>query len=455
MKAENEQEYSIVPQKEVYEGIPEKDVSEKSEKNRIFKENVKNTFLQYGLGVAATVLTDAAKQGVSLAGRVMNDVGEHGKGGSARESKQSLKEKLKDGLMDHVWGLVDSLDDDLGDRNKEFNESMRETLSDRFGKGLIDIAFTANDIKNDMMALKVAKNLRQTMGSSDDERDAGLEIPADVQCFTNIRYGDDAKWNLLDIYRPAGKAGRGKYLRKLPVIVNFHGGAWIYGDKERYKYYCASLSQRGFAVVNYSYRLAPENKFPSSLIDTNNVFRWMNSNSREYGLDMNNIFAMGDSAGANIAGLYICVLTNEEYAQNYDFKPPAGLKIRAAAFNCGAFDPLRFMSEKEMMKGLVVQDDSMMRAEILNVTDNMTSDFPPVYLMSCIGDFCRKYVEPMTMALEKFGIEHSVKVYGTEEEPFSHVFHLSVRNDTGAECSDRECSFFRNYMVKNTRNAAR
>ena len=38
-----------------------------------------------------------------------------------------------------------------------------------------------------------------------------------------------------------------------PVIVSFHGGGWVYGDKNVYQFYCMELAKRGFAVVNYSY----------------------------------------------------------------------------------------------------------------------------------------------------------------------------------------------------------
>ena len=55
----------------------------------------------------------------------------------------------------------------------------------------------------------------------------------------------------LDVYRP-----KLNIKGKLPVIMSVHGGGWVYGDKDVYQWYCMNLAQRGFAVVNYSYRLA-------------------------------------------------------------------------------------------------------------------------------------------------------------------------------------------------------
>ena len=66
--------------------------------------------------------------------------------------------------------------------------------------------------------------LRVMSKRSDDKRDAGLTTPEGIERFDNLRYGGDPKWNLLDVYRPKGMAG------KLPVIVSIHGGGWVYGD---------------------------------------------------------------------------------------------------------------------------------------------------------------------------------------------------------------------------------
>ena len=60
---------------------------------------------------------------------------------------------------------------------------------------------------------------------SDSKRDAGLTTPADIARTDNIAYGTDEKWHLLDLYRPKDTE------EKLPVIVSFHGGGWVYGTK--------------------------------------------------------------------------------------------------------------------------------------------------------------------------------------------------------------------------------
>lgn len=136
--------------------------------------------------------------------------------------------------------------------------------------------------------------VRENFGKGDAERDRGLHTPEDIVRFDNIAYGADPKWQVLDVYRPADARNR-----LLPVIVSVHGGGWVYGDKEGYQFYCMSLAKRGFAVVNFSYRLAPEIKFPASLEDTNLVFTWVLEQAEQYGFDTRYVFAVGDSAGGH------------------------------------------------------------------------------------------------------------------------------------------------------------
>ena len=296
---------------------------------------------------------------------------------------------------------------------------------------------------------QASDTMRREWKINDAKRDAGLTTPDDIQRFDDIQYGPDPVENKLDVYRPKNAQG------KIPVIVSVHGGGWVYGDKELYQFYGMTLAQRGFAVVNFTYRLAPEVKFPAPLEDTNNVISWMYENQEEYSLDMDHVFMVGDSAGGHLCGLYSAICTNPEYAVNYTFKVPNGFVPQAVALNCGAYNPLSEVGvlggeqDQEIMEDFLPEKGSAKERALVNVTDHVTEKFPPVYLMTCVGDFCRPQAPLLEATLKKNGVYYEFKTYGTEENPLYHVFHVTIQEPEGQKCNDEECDFFRRMMKNN------
>lgn len=288
--------------------------------------------------------------------------------------------------------------------------------------------------------------IRREFKKSDDIRDAGLITPADVARFDDIIYGQEAKWQVLDVYRPKAEEGK-----KLPVIVSVHGGGWVYGDKERYQYYCMNLAQRGFAVVNFTYRLAPEYKFPSSLEDTNLVFTWIMQNAGEYGFDTKHIFAVGDSAGAHILGLYTAICTNTKYAEEYRFKVPEGFVPKAVALNCGKYEISlegEFTDEqtKLLMADYLPEQGSKKERELINVTSHVTENYPPVFVMTATGDFLKEQAPVMAAKLSSCNVPFIYRLYGDSEHKLGHVFHCDVRSEDARICNNEECDFFKEFV---------
>ncbi|WP_238536306.1 alpha/beta hydrolase [Chryseobacterium populi] len=99
----------------------------------------------------------------------------------------------------------------------------------------------------------------------------------------------------LRTYRPKGK-------QDLPVLLYFHGGAFIFGTPEQYDFIFFKLAlDIGMLIVSVDYRLAPENPFPAGMEDGYNVLLWLSKNANQINGDKNNILIGGISAGATIA----------------------------------------------------------------------------------------------------------------------------------------------------------
>lgn len=286
--------------------------------------------------------------------------------------------------------------------------------------------------------------MRMGCKRSDAKRDKGLVYPDDVIRSEDISYGPH-KMNVLDVYRPAGAAP------KLPVIISVHGGGWVYGDKKLYSHYCVSLAQRGFVVVNFSYRLSPENKFPCHLEDTVMVFDWVKKNATRYGMDRENIFAVGDSAGGHILALYCAMCTNPEFAAKFDFQPVENLVPKAIALNCAVLD-LGVAKEgmagstMKLMQDVLPNKGRDADLQMLNPIAHVNEKFPPCYLMTANEDFLRSQPDTFTKKLDACGVPYTYKLYGSEFDKLGHVFHLDMRNEIGKLCNDEQCEYFKSFV---------
>ena len=296
---------------------------------------------------------------------------------------------------------------------------------------------------------------------SDSIRNRGLATPQDVQRFDNITYGPDKTWNLLDVYRPRPSSDQELHqaTRKLPVILIVHGGAWVYGHKNVYQYYSMSLARFGFAVVNFSYRLAPKARFPACLEDVNRVVHFVFDHQETYGFDTNHIFLAGDSAGAHLSALYSCICTNPSYALSYSFAPPPSFVPDALLLNCGVYDIRPLIREKTMQASMQRQllgdlmGTSQLSEEQLSLlcpVDHIRQTFPACFIMTSDGDFLKDQPNDLLPVLDREHVSYQFQVYrGTEENgPLQHVFHCDVRLEAARRCNEDETGYLKTVLQK-------
>ena len=290
--------------------------------------------------------------------------------------------------------------------------------------------------------MKLAKQIRKEWGELDTLRDERLSYPDCVNRYENISYGPFGEDNLLDIYVK-------KDVEQPVTIVSVHGGAWVYSNKELYKHYCLSLAERGFSVVNFNYRLAPEHPYPAALQDTNRVFGWIMENAQKYGIDSNKLTLVGDSAGAHIGAQYLAILSNPEYAKLCDITVPEGLVIRACALNCGIYDILHTdLGETQGVVSAYLSENPQKYQEEMDIMGHITNKFPPTYVMTASQDFMRPYAPELCECLSKNKVPYQYRLYGKDDEQqYEHVFHCDVKLPEAAVCNDDECDFLRNSLT--------
>lgn len=289
--------------------------------------------------------------------------------------------------------------------------------------------------------------LRTTWAKNDRKRDRDLKEPDNLTIYRNIPYAPSAfdkeqVFHLTDIYRPLLSEGL------LPVIISIHGGGWFYGDKELYRFYCMHLAQKGFAVVNFNYRLAPEHKYPAAITDVVMLMDFLRQNGTQYGMDMEHLFMVGDSAGAQLVSQYCILASNPEYHALFKqiTQEVTGLSTlpvpKAVGLNCGIYDMKEMKGQKISQWYLPKQMETPLADSFWNVLDYMTEDFPPAYLMLSVNDELKVHTAVMKSRLEELNIPFRYKEFGEGCPEDGHVFHINLKSRNGLLCNTEECDYF-------------
>lgn len=106
----------------------------------------------------------------------------------------------------------------------------------------------------------------------------------------------------LNVYVPPGPAPPGGR----PVIVAIHGGGWRRYSKDGYGGRIASaFVPHGYVVVAPNYELSTprHGSWPANLDDVRAAVAWVRSNASSLGINPDQVVAMGESAGGNLAEL--------------------------------------------------------------------------------------------------------------------------------------------------------
>lgn len=267
----------------------------------------------------------------------------------------------------------------------------------------------------------------------------------------DIPYLDDGNvYHLLDVYRPAN-IPEGK---KLPVIIDIHGGAWIYGTKEINAHYCQGLAKYGYCVVNINYRLITEEgkgTFPALLDDCFAAFKWVENNIADYGGDLSDVFLTGDSAGAHMASMCLAINGDKELREELNMK--TNIEFRALALTCGVSDVEFFLKVKlpvirylfKLFFGKDWKKNPYLRTATLRNMD--LSVLPPVFLNTSFGDFMR----PQVLAFDKLLTERNVphELFYIDKKSVHKLEHVySVINPEWEESistTDALIAFFKKY----------
>jgi acetyl esterase len=132
-----------------------------------------------------------------------------------------------------------------------------------------------------------------------DEQQASADVrlaPADEED-TTIPGGPGGAVSVR-IVRPKGAT------EKLPVILYFHGGGWILGNKNTHDRLVRELANGAHAAVVFvNYTPSPEAHFPVPLEEAYAATAYVAENGARFNVDGSRLAVVGDSAGGNMAAV--------------------------------------------------------------------------------------------------------------------------------------------------------
>jgi len=98
----------------------------------------------------------------------------------------------------------------------------------------------------------------------------------------------------LDFYPAIGRA-------HAPCVIVIHGGGWDDGDRGQIGSFNDGLAERGYAVADIAYRLAPAAVWPAQRDDVAAAVAFVKAQAPAWGIDASRIVLFGRSAGGQIA----------------------------------------------------------------------------------------------------------------------------------------------------------
>ncbi|MBQ7740945.1 MAG: alpha/beta hydrolase [Eubacterium sp.] len=273
--------------------------------------------------------------------------------------------------------------------------------------------------------------------------------PKNIEKKKSIPYIDDGNmYHKLDVFYP-----KGTEKQKLPVIIDIHGGGWMYGDKDLNEYYCLELASKGYCVFSVSYRLVPDVTVNEQLQDVAEALLWIRSNMPAYPGDLGKVMLTGDSAGGQIAAYEAAFLTSPELRDTFRVVD-AGLKVHALVLT----SPVAYMKDggafsvyTKIQWGKDYKKKETYEYMDLDKILEYTS-LPPTYLITSDGDaLAHDQTHRASELLAQKGIKYEIVNFGNDEngKALPHVFSiLDPFGKSGQEAIDGSLEFFKSVTTK-------
>lgn len=298
--------------------------------------------------------------------------------------------------------------------------------------------------------IKIMQIVWKGVDKDDKKNHAEQTPPSKITKVKDIKYLDTGNpYHMLDVFYPEGDLPE----EGLPVIIDIHGGGWMYATKDLNEYYCMELASKGYTVFSISYRLVPDVTVNEQIQDCASALKWISENMKNYPANASSVMLTGDSAGGQLA-LYEAVLNQSPELREIFNTQATSLNIKALLLT----SPVAYMKNGGMYsvytKPLWGKDykqkatyNYMDLSEIIEYADNM----PPTFFITSSGDtLAHDQTVTAYNLFQERGIESELIDYGEYNgEKQEHVFSvLDPFSEPSQEVITKALDFYQKALLK-------
>lgn len=298
--------------------------------------------------------------------------------------------------------------------------------------------------------IKIMQIVWKGVDKDDKKNHAEQTPPSKITKVKDIEYLNTGNpYHMLDVFYPEGDLPE----EGLPVIIDIHGGGWMYATKDLNEYYCMELASKGYTVFSISYRLVPDVTVNEQIQDCASALKWINENMKNYPANASSVMLTGDSAGGQLA-LYEAVLNQSPELKEIFNTQATSLNIKALLLT----SPVAYMKNGGMYsvytKPLWGKDykqkatyNYMDLSEIIEYADNM----PPTFFITSSGDtLAHDQTVTAYNLFQERGIESELIDYGEYNgEKQEHVFSvLDPFSEPSQEVITKALDFYQKALLK-------
>ncbi len=283
----------------------------------------------------------------------------------------------------------------------------------------------------------------------------------DVVCEKDISY-DIVELTKGDLYYRKDIVSDGK---KHPLILYFHGGGFIMGDKKCRVSISEFYANQGYFVFCVNYRMPPEVFFPEYAYDCVNAANHIKVLAQKHNIDLDNLVITGDSSGGYTAA-YIEALSCNPWLVEKLGCPELQVSFKGAMLMCGIYD-LDVLLKGTTLLGVIPKTaqllvgDFPLKKDLSNFNEYEYIDYlsPSSFVnekwcstfMCWANDdiVCQNQGEPMAEKIK--AVAPYFDMYDVDGFMNNHCFHLEFsHNKLAMDCMQKSAEFLKHIFAEET-----